>query len=173
MSNSSHSFTIYFSHSSNEIVRIVDESFIPIIEKVSIKISKNIALKFVLHVPKRGSNILFVSNTTENPDNCVVFYKSLCEIYDYSSGMMIDNARKINGLYYLDTNVFSNKKVHNLRSVSSLPSYDQIILWHHRLRHPSFLYLKHLFTYLFKIMNVSCYLYFKTVLCFKTILLDS
>jgi hypothetical protein len=60
----------------------------------------------------------------------------------------------IDGLYYLDNNSFSNKKGWHFSSISSIAIHEQIMLWHLRLGHPSFLYLKYLFLELFK--NLSC-----------------
>ena len=63
----------------------------------------------------------------------------------------------ISGLYYFDGNLSSNKKAHGLSSNSSIPVREQIMLWHLKLGHPSFPYLKHLFSSLFK--NVDCSLF--------------
>ena len=63
--------------------------------------------------------------------------------------MMIGRARMIEGLYYLDEISFSNKKAQSFNSTSSISVREKIMLWHYRLGHPSFLYLKHLFPELF------------------------
>ena len=39
-------------------------------------------------------------------------------------------------------------------NISSISAHEQIMLWHFRLGHPSFPYLKHLFPDLFK--NLDC-----------------
>ena len=44
----------------------------------------------------------------------------------------------------------SNKIAQGLSSISYLSIRDQIMVWHCRLGHPSFSYLKHLFPVLFK-----------------------
>ena len=63
---------------------------------------------------------------------------------------MIGSARLIDNLYYLDDKRFENKQAQVfISSVCSIPLHDQIMLWHNRLRHPSFFYLKHLFPCLF------------------------
>ena len=61
----------------------------------------------------------------------------------------------IGGLYYLDGDFSDNKKVQALSSVGSNSVYEQIMLWHLRLGHPSFPYLKHLFPNLFKGLDCS------------------
>lgn len=62
---------------------------------------------------------------------------------------------EINGLYYFDETVFSNKKSHGLSSTSTNSVYNQVMLWHIRLGYLSFSYLKHLFPKLFKGINCS------------------
>ena len=56
----------------------------------------------------------------------------------------------INGRYYFKDNLPSNKIAQGLSSISSLSIRDQIMVWHYRLGHPSFSYLKHLFPMLFQ-----------------------
>ena len=63
---------------------------------------------------------------------------------------MIGSATMINGLYYFEDNLHSNKIGQGLSSISSLSVRDQIMVWHCRLGHPSFSYLKHLFPVLFQ-----------------------
>ena len=65
--------------------------------------------------------------------------------------MMIGSARLIDNLYYFNDNRFENKQAQGfVGSVRSIPVHEQIMLWHNRLRHLSFFYLKHLFLGLFK-----------------------
>ena len=78
---------------------------------------------------------------------------------------MIDNARIVNGLYYFDSNFFDNKNAQGYSgSVSSTSAHEKIMLWHLRLGHPNFPYLKHLFPEFFKNLDYysfhceSCYL---------------
>ena len=72
--------------------------------------------------------------------------------------MMIGYSRLINNLYYFDDNRFENKQAQGFIScVRSIPMHDQIMLWHNRLGHPSFFYLKHLFPSLFKGMDCTSF----------------
>lgn len=64
--------------------------------------------------------------------------------------MTIGSARMVNGLYYFEDNLPRNKKAHALSYVRSSSIYEQIMIWHYQLGHPSFFYLKHLFPLLFK-----------------------
>ena len=66
---------------------------------------------------------------------------------------MIGSARMLDGFYYFDEKFSNNKQAQSFGgSVSSNSAYDKIMLRHSR--HPSFLYLKHLFPGLFK--GVDC-----------------
>lgn len=65
---------------------------------------------------------------------------------------MIVNAREINGLYFLEDGSKSRKPITSTCFESIyVASSDEIILWHYRLGHPSFQYLKHFFPSLFLI----------------------
>lgn len=65
-------------------------------------------------------------------------------------GLTIGSARMINGLYYFENNLPTSKIAQVLSSLSSTSAYDQIMVWHYQLGHPSFIYLKNLLPSLFK-----------------------
>ena len=68
---------------------------------------------------------------------------------------MSSSARMQDGLYYFDEKGFQSKQVQSfVGSVSFFSVYEKIMLWHHRLGHPSFFYFKHLFPGLFR--EVDC-----------------
>ena len=79
MTSFSNLFNTYSPCSGSEKIRIVDGSFSPIPLKGLVKLSENIDLKSVLHVPKLTCNILFVSKLTKNSNCRVFFYNSHCE----------------------------------------------------------------------------------------------
>lgn len=68
---------------------------------------------------------------------------------------MVGSARMINGLYYFDDNLFSNKKAQGFSSISSISVREQVMLWHLSLGHPSLPYLKYLFQSSFKTVDCS------------------
>ena len=154
MTSFSNLFSSYSPCSGSEKIRIADGSFSTIAGKGVIKFSENITLKYVLHIPKLACNLLSVSKLSKDANCRVTFFESHCDFQDQSSGRMIGNARMIEGLYYFDELSSSNKKAQSFSSTSSNSVCEQIMLWHHRLGHPSFLYLKHLFPTLFK--NIDC-----------------
>lgn len=61
----------------------------------------------------------------------------------------------MNGLYYLDGIQFGNTVFFGSNSTNSSPVLSQVMLWHKRLDHPSFSYLKHLFPGFSKEINSS------------------
>jgi len=74
MTNHSHPFTNYLSCPSNEKIKNVDGSFLPITRKGLITIFESINLKFFLHFPKLICNIMYVSTLTKNYNCRVIFY---------------------------------------------------------------------------------------------------
>ena len=72
----SNPFNTYSPCSGSEKIRIADGSFSPIAGKGLIKLSENIDLKFVLHVPKLACNLFSVSKLTIN-SNCHVFFSMI------------------------------------------------------------------------------------------------
>ena len=150
MTSSHNFFESYSSCSGIEKVGIVDGSFSSIAGKGLIKISERIDLKFVLHVPKLACNLLSVSKLSKDSNFCVTFFESHCIFQDQNSGRTIGSARMINGLYYFDDNLSSDKKAQGFSSISFISVREQIMVGHCRLGHPSFSYLKHLFPSLLK-----------------------
>ena len=155
MTSISSLFDSYYPCPGNKKVRVADGSLSSIAGKGSIKISGTIELKNVLHVPKLSCNLLSVSKLTKDSNCCAVFFDSHCEFQDRDLGTMIGSASLREGLYYFDDYLSRNKQAQGLSSsISSNSARDQIMLWHLRLGHPSFPYLKYLFPDLFK--NVDC-----------------
>ena len=124
MTSFSNLFNTYSSCSGSEKIKIADGSFSPIAGKGLVKLSENIDLKSILHVPKLVCNLLFVSKLTKDSNCHVFFYDSHCEFQDQNSGKNIGSAKLIDDLYYFD-GVFSNKRTQGLSSVSSLSVYDK------------------------------------------------
>ena len=151
MNSISNWFQTYVPCPGNKKVRTADGSLSPIAEKGSIPISENIELQLVLHVPKLACNLLSVSKLSKDSNFCVTFFDSHCKFHDRRTGKMTGSARMQDGLYYFNEKISKNKQVQSfVGSVSSLFACDKIMLWHFRLGHPSFFYLKHLFPGLFR-----------------------
>ena len=136
--------------------------FHPFAGKGLINLTKNIALKSVLHVPKLACNLLSVSKLSRDSNCRVVFFESHCEFQEQNSGRMIGNAELCAGLYLFPPDESQQEKPYTKLCVSpesqfpsmsvssSLSNKDSaIMLLHYRLGHPNFLYLKRLFPSLF------------------------
>ena len=79
---------------------------------------------------------------------------------------MIGSAKMKDGLYYLEDSSSVNTPALGLKcNVSSLPVREQIMIWHYRLGHPSFAYLKHLFPNQFNKLSHENFQY--DVCCFS------
>ena len=76
---------------------------------------------------------------------------------------MIGNARQSKGLYYFEDRIELKRQAQStcFKSIS-LTSENEIMLWHFRLGHPNFHYLKYLFPSLFKNKNPS---FFQCEIC--------
>jgi hypothetical protein len=136
-------------------IRIADGSYSSIVGKSLVNLSQNISLKNVLHVPKLTCNLLSVSKFYKDSNYRVTFVESYCVFQELKSKKMIGSAKLINGLYYFEDQDSKNKEAQGLSSCMSNPAKDTVMLWHYRLGHPSFPYLKKLFPNLFKGLDCS------------------
>ncbi|XP_074354950.1 uncharacterized protein LOC141693694 isoform X2 [Apium graveolens] len=65
---------------------------------------------------------------------------------DLNSGKMIGNAKQVGGLYFLENGNISERLSQKTCFNSGLfTTNDNVMLWHYRLGHPSFHYMRHLF----------------------------
>ena len=148
-------FSIYNPCGGNLKIRIADGSLSSVAGKGNIKLS-NMTLFSVLHVPNLTCNLVSISKLTIDL-NCVAkFYLSYCEFQNLLSGRMIGNAKEHEGLYYLEDTQQVNKQALAL-SGEFISVSSEIMLWHNRLGHPSFPYLKSLFPFLFKNKDVNSF----------------
>lgn len=139
-------------------MKIVDGSLIKVVGTRSVVLSKNMILKSVLLVPNLACNLLFMSKLTKEFSCVTNCFHTYYEFQDLDLGRIIGNAKECMRLYLLEDSQHLNKQTHNARGVSFpiFSSFSQesiILLWHYRLGHPNFLYLKKLFMHLFNNIN--------------------
>lgn len=149
MTDSHNLFASYSPCAGNLKVKIADGSLSPVAGKGSIQISNLITLKNVLHVPNLSCNLLSISQLTKSSNCSANFFPSYCVFQDLSSGKTIDSAKECEGLYYFDeTNVSQQRRFASCDSVF-VPKISEILLWHYRMGHPNFQYLRNVFPSIF------------------------
>ena len=142
----------------NLTINIADGSLSKVIGIGSISLTKNLIFNSALLVPKLDCNLLFISKLSRDK-NCVAkFFSHYCVFQDLDLGKMISNAELSSRLYLFEatkTLVRQPQKpvciLQNKQSFSIVKSTsdDDVMLWHYRLGHPSFMYLEKLFPSLF------------------------
>ncbi|KAL4033294.1 hypothetical protein IC575_006381 [Cucumis melo] len=133
-------FCLLYRCAGNEKIWIVDGSLAPIAEKGQIL----------------SYNLLSISKITRELHCKTTFLpESIC-FQDLSSERTINTVRHSRGLYILDddTSGSSISRTSLLSSYFSTSEHD-FTLWHFRLGHPNFTYMKYLFPHLFPKIDVS------------------
>ncbi|KAL4030324.1 hypothetical protein IC575_008560 [Cucumis melo] len=149
-------FVTYTPCAGNEKIRIVDGSLAPIAGKGQIILYDGFSLQNVLHVPKLSYNLLSISKITRELHYKATFLPESVCFQDLNSGRTIGTAQHSRGLYILndDTSGSSISTTSLLSSYLSTSEHDYM-LWHFRLGHPNFTYMKYLFPHLFLKIDVS------------------
>ena len=159
MIGNSNLFHTFSPCSGNYMVWIADGSTSKGAGMGTIIVTKDLILKFVLLIPKLTYNLLSISKLTKDL-RCITHFSSThCDSQDLESGRMIGNAKECAGLYLLKGPSNSNEQalhanIVSLTVLSNLSNKENaIMLWHFRLGHPNFQYLKKLFPTLFNNIN--------------------
>ena len=155
MTGSSYMFSTYYPCSGTQKVKIADGSLSSIAGKGSIIISPAITLHNVLHVPKLSCNLISVHKLIFDANCLINFSPTGCIFQDQCSARTIGSAKSSGGLYYLESTRLSSTQFPEPRCSNFLSLENAIMVWHYRLGHPSFGYLRHLFPVLFKNKNID------------------
>jgi transposase InsO family protein len=124
----------------------------PVTGAGTVALSPSLSLSHTLLVPSLSNKLMSIGQVTEELDCCALIYPQFCLLQDILTKEIIGRGTKKGGLYYMDD--FSTGRANHMRH-SSGAKYKQIVLWHRRLGHPSFNYLKHLLPDLFSDFDVS------------------
>ena len=149
-----------FSHRSpteTKNVSYADGTPTPVHGAGSVSLSSSLNLSSVLHVPTLSNNLLSISQITKSLNCIVTFWPSHCVFQDITTKKTIGTGREKGGLYYYTADSVSSHP-HRVVQVKA-DNESNIFLWHRRLGHCSFGYLKFLFPSLFKTIghnNMQC-----------------
>lgn len=142
------------SPSSQTIISTANGSTSPITCVGSVILSENITLDNVIVVPSLECNLLSVSQITSFLACTVTFWPSYCVFQDIVTRKILGYGIRQGKLYYLDLTEGGGAKFNQANQVSSEDRARTIIwLWHRRLGHLSFGYLKKLQPHLFSSFN--------------------
>ncbi|KAI5343288.1 hypothetical protein L3X38_011164 [Prunus dulcis] len=122
--------------------------------------STSLHLDFVLLVPSLDHNLLSVAQLTTTLGCTVTFWPNHCVFQDILTRKTIGYDTRRGKLYYLDLAPDSEVNVGQAFTTSETRfegERDKIWLWHKRLGHASFGYLKKLFPPLFSSLDVSSF----------------
>ena len=140
--------------SEQHIVSTANGTPSPVIGEGSITLTENLSLDSVLVVPTLNHNLLSVSQITLTLHCIVIFWPNLCVFKDIRTRKTIGYGTRRGKLYYLDLIPASSHQLAQAFSVNK-SAESEIWLWHKRLGHSSFGYLKKLFPKLFTRLSVS------------------
>ncbi|RVW35951.1 hypothetical protein CK203_090575 [Vitis vinifera] len=112
----------------HSFVHIADGSKSKIAGTSSIKLTKDLYLDYVLHVPNLDCNLLSIRKLVCDLQCVTKFYPNSCVFQDLKSGKMIGSAELCSGLYLLSCGQFSNQvsQASCVQSQSMLESFNSV-----------------------------------------------
>ena len=141
-----------------KIVSTANGNTTPVIGEGSLTLTDTLNLDSVLVVPSLDYNLLSVSQITTALSCIVIFWLEFCVIKDIQTRQTIGCGIKRGKLYYLDLQSKDSNKLQQALMADGSEGEkkkSEIWLWHRRLGHASFGYLKKLFPSLFAKSDIS------------------
>lgn len=140
---------------SQSIISTANGSTSPITGEGSVILSNTLQLDSVLVVPTLAYNLLSVSQITSSLNCSVTFWPSFCVFQDILTRRTLGYGVKRHKLYYLDLTEDGTQQLGQVFHTSAVEkARASIWLWHRRLGHISFGYLKKLRPSLFSDCDV-------------------
>ncbi|CAL9027038.1 unnamed protein product [Prunus brigantina] len=130
----------------------------PVTGEGTIHLTPSLPLSHALLVPNIRCNLLSVGRLLDTLNASATFYSTHCFFQDLKTHATIGHGKRMGGLYYLQLPAAAVRGcVANKVQGGSVKDKQQLWLWHRRLGHPSFGYLKHLFPSLFSSCDESSF----------------
>ncbi|PRQ37607.1 putative RNA-directed DNA polymerase [Rosa chinensis] len=143
--------------SSQNIVSTADGTPTPVTGEGSIVVSDTLTLESVLVVPSLAYNLLSVGQIILALACIVTFYPSFCVFQDILTRRILGYGVRRGKLYYLDLTETGENHKHLLGQANQINGVENakeaVWLWHRRLGHLSFSYLKKLQPHLFSVVS--------------------
>ena len=140
--------------SSQSVISTANGSTSPITGEGSVILSNTLTLDTVLVVPSLEYNLLSISQITSTLACTVTFWPSFCVFQNILTRKILGYGVRRGKLYYLELTENGGSKISQANQTSSKDKVRATIwLWHRRLRHLSFGYLKKLQPKLFSGLN--------------------
>jgi hypothetical protein len=141
--------------SKQPVVSTANGTSSPVLGEGSIALTKNLNLNSVLVVPSLHYSLLSVAQITNSLQCIVIFWPNRCVFKDIRTRRTIGYGTRRGKLYYLNMEPAGSSQLAQAFSTEGSTKSDQarVWLWHRRLGHASFGYLKKLFPKLF--LNLS------------------
>lgn len=146
--------------SSQKSISTANGSKASIIGEGSLSLTNTLDLDTVLVVPSLNYNLLSVSRITTALSCVAIFWPDSCVFKDIQTKQTIGCGIRRGKLYYLDLTSNGSDKLHQALTIGSSQENKnkaEIWLWHRRLGHASFGYLKKLFPSLFERIDSSVF----------------
>ena len=157
MTKDSNQLQFFFS-SLKFVISTVNGSTSPISGEGSVILSNTLTLDTVLVVPSLAYNLLSVGQINSTLNCTVTFWPLFCVFQDILTRKILGYGVRRGNLYYLELTENGGMKFSQANRTSSKETAQKTIwLWHRRLGHLSFGYLRKLKPHLFSAVNDSTF----------------